>query len=305
MAKTSKKDALGQGIKALLGNIDIESDINPARSLPTVTIGSIAEIPVEQITPNPFQPRTEFDIEKLQELADSIYIHGVIQPITVRSLGHNEYQLIAGERRWRATQLAGLEQIPAYIRTADDQQMLEMALIENIQREDLNPMEVALNYQRLILECSLTQNDLAVRLGKGRTTITNFLRLLKLPPDIQAGLKTQKITMGHARALIEIAEVEVQLSIYQQAIAQEWSVRQVENAVRQWRENQQRSHVAPIIGNVPELSVHLRKVQKNLEQHFGTKVQLRQSSDGKGQININFASNEELNRILDMMNYEA
>jgi ParB family chromosome partitioning protein len=305
MAKTSKKDALGQGIKALLGNIDIESDINPARSLPTVTTGSITEIPIEQITPNPFQPRIEFDIEKLQELADSIYIHGVIQPITVRLLGHNEYQLIAGERRWRATQLAGMEQIPAYIRTADDQQMLEMALIENIQREDLNPMEVALNYQRLISECSLTQNDLAVRLGKGRTTITNFLRLLKLPPDIQAGLKSQKIAMGHARALIEIAEVDVQLSIYQQAIAQEWSVRQVENAVRLWRESQQRSLVAPIVGNAPELSVHLRKVQNNLEQHFGTKVQLRQSSDGKGQININFASNEELNRILDMMNYES
>lgn len=297
MAKSTRKDALGQGIRALLGNINLENDSNTP-AIPSV--GNVADISIDEIEANPYQPRTEFDQERLRDLADSIRIHGVIQPITVRWIAPHQYQLIAGERRWRASRLAGLNTLPAYVRTANDQEMLEMALIENIQRENLNPIEIALNYQRLLSECELTHNDLAIRLGKGRTTITNFLRLLKLPPDIQAGMRLQQISMGHARALIEIDEVEVQLSIYKQIIENEWSVRQVENAVKQWRERLENKKT-PLPPTEQKLSVHLRKVQDNLESHFGTRVTVKQTVDGKGQIAIGFGSDDELNRILDLM----
>lgn len=297
MAKSTRKDALGQGIRALLGNINLENDSNTP-AIPSV--GNVADISIDEIEANPYQPRTEFDQERLRDLADSIRIHGVIQPITVRWIAPQQYQLIAGERRWRASRLAGLNTLPAYVRTANDQEMLEMALIENIQRENLNPIEIALNYQRLLSECELTHNDLAIRLGKGRTTITNFLRLLKLPPDIQAGMRLQQITMGHARALIEIDEVEAQLSIYKQIIENEWSVRQVENAVKQWRERLENKKT-PLSPTEQKLSVHLRKVQDNLESHFGTRVTVKQATDGKGQIAIGFGSDDELNRILDLM----
>lgn len=295
MAKNTRKEALGQGIRALLGNINIEND---ATTPEVPAIGKVTDIRISEIEANPYQPRTEFDQERLRDLADSIRIHGVIQPITVRWIAPHQYQLIAGERRWRASRLAGLTALPAYVRSANDQEMLEMALIENIQREDLNPMEVALNYQRLISECNLTHNDLAIRLGKGRTTITNFLRLLKLPPDIQAGMKSQQISMGHARALIEIDEPDAQLNIYKQTTENEWSVRQVENAVKQWRERQNKK---PLPDTEQKLSIHLRKVQDNLESHFGTRVTIKQTADGKGQIAIGFGSDDELNRILDLM----
>ena len=298
MAKNTRKDALGQGIRALLGNINLENDSNTPIIPPSA--GNVADIGIDEIEANPYQPRMEFDQERLRDLADSIRIHGVIQPITVRWVAPQQYQLIAGERRWRASRLAGLTTLPAYVRTANDQEMLEMALIENIQRENLNPIEIALNYQRLLSECNLTHNDLAIRLGKGRTTITNFLRLLKLPPDIQAGIRLQQISMGHARALIEIDEVEAQLSIYKQILENEWSVRQVENAVKQWRERLENKKT-PLPPIEQKLSVHLRKVQDNLESHFGTRVTVKQTADGKGQIAIGFGSDEELNRILDLM----
>lgn len=306
MAKTNKKDALGQGIRALLGGIDTTLPTThhalPDHSTTTdAPLGSVADISIDQISPNPFQPRIAFDEESLADLTNSIQVHGVIQPITVRRIAPNSYQLIAGERRWRASQVLQLTTIPAYIRTANDQEMLELALIENIQRQDLNPVEVAINYQRLLTECKLTHNDLATRLGKGRTTITNFLRLLKLPPDIQVGLKQHQITMGHARTLVEVAETEVQLNLYKQCIEQDWSVRQIENAVKQWRQSlEQRPTAAPAEQNAP-MSVHLRKVQNSLEEHFSTRVLIKQTADGKGAIQIGFANDHELNRLLDII----
>ena len=190
------------------------------------------EISLDEIEVNPFQPRTHFDKEALQELSDSIKVQGIIQPITVRKLSKNKYQLISGERRFQASKLASLEKIPAYVRTADDQQMLEMALIENIQRENLNSIEIALSYQRLLTECDLKQEELGDRVGKNRTTVNNYLRLLKLPPDIQAALRDKRISMGHARAIINIENVDIQLDIFKKIISQDLSVRKVEQLVR-------------------------------------------------------------------------
>lgn len=195
-------------------------------------VGSINEIRLDQIQVNPFQPRIHFDRTALEELSESIKVQGIIQPITVRKLSENEYQLISGERRFQASKLAGLETIPAYIRTADDQQMLEMALIENIQRENLDAIEIALSYQRLLEECDLKQEQLGERVGKNRTTVNNYLRLLKLPPAIQAGIRDKKISMGHARAIINIEDVDKQLHIYNKAVNEELSVRKVEQLVR-------------------------------------------------------------------------
>ena len=231
MAKTPrKKNALGRGLGALLedsakGSVALSTDGNRA--------GSINEIALENIQVNPFQPRTHFDREALEELAESIKVQGIIQPITVRKLAENEYQLISGERRFQASKMAGLEAIPAYVRTADDQQMLEMALIENIQRENLNAIEVALSYQRLLSECDLKQEELGERVGKNRTTVNNYLRLLKLPPDVQVGLRDKKISMGHARAIINVEDVDKQLHIFQKIVNEDLSVRKVEQLVRE------------------------------------------------------------------------
>ena len=295
----SKKKALGRGLSALLSDTpeDEKLEVDVPHSLTTSKSNdSINEISIEFIETNPFQPRTHFDQEALNELAESIKVHGIIQPITVRRLAHNQYQLISGERRFQASKLAGLKQIPAYVRTANDQQMLEMALIENIQRENLNPIEISLSYQRLISECNLKQEELGERVGKNRTTVTNYLRLLKLPPDIQIALRDNKISMGHARAIINIEDPGTQLFIFNKIISEDLSVRKVEELARQVMAGSKPIAPATLTSQPKEIV----QVQGRLSSHFGTKVSVK--SDGKkGEIRIPFLSVEDLNRILDIL----
>ena len=304
----SKKKALGRGLSALLSDNEadekLEVDIPVAiQGAPTSSkpAGGIAEIPVAEIETNPFQPRTHFDEDALLELAESIRVHGIIQPITVRRLSQNQFQLISGERRFQASKLAGLENIPAYIRSADDQQMLEMALIENIQRENLNAIEIALSYQRLISECHLKQDELGERVGKNRATVTNYLRLLKLPPDIQIAVRDNKISMGHARAIINVENPEQQLYIFKKTVNDELSVRKVEELVREVAGKKPE----PTPGTAPSTpsasaSKEITQLQSSLSSHFGTRVVVK--SDGKrGEIKIPFLSVEDLNRILDIL----
>lgn len=291
-----KKKALGRGLSALLSDSEGEKSevemVVPSLSTPS----NLNEIPVEEIETNPFQPRQYFDKEALNELSESIKVHGIIQPITVRKLASNQYQLISGERRFQASKLAGLKTLPAYIRTANDQQMLEMALIENIQRENLNPIEISLSYQRLISECNLKQEELGERVGKNRTTVTNYLRLLKLPPDIQIALRDNKISMGHARAIINVENPESQLFIFKKIIADDLSVRAVESLAREVAEGAKK-HVEEKPASAPK---EIHQLQSKLSSHFGTKVTVK--SDGKkGDIRIPFLSVEDLNRILDIL----
>ena len=290
---TKRKNALGRGLGALLD--DSSSTETSRRSDDANIVGSINEINLDEIEVNPFQPRTHFDQEALQELSDSIKLQGIIQPITVRKLSKGKYQLISGERRFQASKLAGLEKVPAYIRLADDQQMLEMALIENIQRENLNAIEIALSYQRLLTECDLKQEQLGDRVGKNRTTVNNYLRLLKLPPDIQASIRDKKISMGHARALISVEEVDKQLDIFKKIIAEDLSVRKVEELVRsagKAKVTVEKTEAAP--------DKEIINLQHKLTSHFGTKIQIK--SDGKkGEIKIPFVSVEDLNRILEIL----
>lgn len=293
----SKKKALGRGLSALLSDSPEEErlEVEVTSSAPS---GSINEISLAEIEVNPFQPRQHFDQEALKELAESIKVHGIIQPITVRRLARNQYQLISGERRFQASKLAGLASVPAYIRSADDQQMLEMALIENIQRENLNPIEVALSYQRLITECQLKQEELGERVGKNRTTVTNYLRLLKLPPDIQIALRDQRLSMGQARAIINIENPDQQLYIFKKTMAEDLSVRKVEELVRELlasKPQTDRIQSGPAAANK-----EIIQLQARLSSHFGTKVNV--NSDGrKGEIRIPFLSVEDLNRILDIL----
>jgi ParB family chromosome partitioning protein len=300
----SKKKALGRGLSALLSDTPeeerLEVDVtNPVGSQTTGAIQeNLNEIPLVEIETNPFQPRQHFDQEALKELADSIKVHGIIQPITVRKLAPHQYQLISGERRFQASKMAGLTSVPAYIRTADDQQMLEMALIENIQRENLNPIEVALSYQRLISECNLKQEELGDRVGKNRSTVTNYLRLLKLPPDIQIALRDNRVSMGHARAIINVDNADSQLYIFKKILAEDLSVRKVEELARQLMTEQKENPVNPV-SPTPQ-NKEISQLQSNLSSHFGTKVSVR--SDGrKGEIRIPFLSVEDLNRILDIL----
>jgi ParB family chromosome partitioning protein len=299
----SKKKALGRGLSALLSDTPeeerLEVDVtNPVGSHSSTAHENLNEIPLDQIETNPFQPRQYFDQEALVELADSIKVHGIIQPITVRKLAHHQYQLISGERRFQASKLAGLTSIPAYIRTADDQQMLEMALIENIQRENLNPIEVALSYQRLISECNLKQEELGERVGKNRSTVTNYLRLLKLPPDIQIALRDNRLTMGHARAIINIENTDSQLYLFKKILSEDLSVRKVEELARQLMTEIKDQPLKPSI-NTPHTK-EISQLQSTLSSHFGTKISVK--SDGKkGEIRIPFLSVEDLNRILDIL----
>lgn len=294
---------LGRGLGALLQDSD---KVNPSRSevkksFPIETISSMNEIDVNFIEVNPYQPRTHFDQEALQELADSIRTQGIIQPITVRQLSKDRYQLISGERRLQASKLIGLRHIPAYIRTADDQQMLEMALIENIQRENLNAIEIALSYQRLIFECNLKQDELGERVGKNRTTVNNYIRLLKLPPSIQAALRDNQISMGHARAIINIDSPDVQLKIFAKIIEEGWSVRKVEEEVR-------KLSVLPLESSPekrnPTLKQEIRTLQFKLSSLLGTKVSIKSDDKQKGEIKIPFASQEDLDRILQALQFE-
>jgi ParB family chromosome partitioning protein len=292
-----KKSALGRGLGALLQD-------SPAKNkgeeiLPEVQKTGIFELELSQIQVNPFQPRTHFDKEALEELAESIRVQGIIQPITVRKLDQNEYQLISGERRFQASKLSGLEKIPAYVRTANDQQMLEMALIENIQRENLNALEIAQSYQRLLAECNLKQEELGDRVGKNRTTVNNYLRLLKLPPSIQAAIRDQKLSMGHARALINVEDIDKQLAIFKKAIDEELSVRKVEALVKALNEAQPSKKEKPELD--PVKKYELNKLQQRLASHFGTKVALKSDPKNRGEIKIPFHSASDLNRILEIL----
>lgn len=296
---TKKRSALGRGLGALLQ--DSPSNNRLERDVVVHPVAGIYEIELSEIQVNPYQPRIHFDKDALNELAESIRVQGIIQPVTVRKLADKEFQLISGERRFQASKIAGLDRIPAYVRTANDQQMLEMALIENIQRENLNALEIAHSYQRLLSECDLKQEQLGDRVGKNRTTVNNYLRLLKLPPDIQAGIRDQKISMGHARALINIEDVDKQLAIFNKTIEEELSVRKVESLVKilnSPREEEDQD-VKQLLDPVKKYEIN--KIQQKLASHFGTKVSLKTDGKDKGEIKIPFHSTSDLNRILEIL----
>jgi len=294
-----KKTGLGKGLRALLDDSDLPDNDRQQISNESPSLGSISTIKISQIEVNPFQPRTEFDSEALQDLSDSIKLQGLIQPITVRQAGQNSYQLISGERRLRASKLAGLTEIPAYVRTANDQQMLEMALIENIQRENLNAIEVALSFQRMIDECNLKQEELGDRVSKNRSTVTNYLRLLKLPPVIQASIRDKEISMGHARALISVEDPVKQLYIFQEIVKHALSVRKVEELVREVQKSGKPKSLAKAEG----ISFQYMKIQDDLASKFSTKVKLKVSDRGTGSIEIAFMSDDDLSRILEMLDW--
>ncbi|OIN58335.1 ParB/RepB/Spo0J family partition protein [Arsenicibacter rosenii] len=298
-APNKRMTGLGRGLGALLQDSDAVN--RQAKPSPYETISTMSEISINQIETNPFQPRTRFDEEALQELAESIRVQGIIQPITVRQLEKDRYQLISGERRLQASKLIGMTTIPAYIRTANDQQMLEMALIENIQRENLNSIEIALSYQRLITECSLKQEELGERVGKNRTTVNNYIRLLKLPPVIQAALRDNVISMGHARAIINIENPETQIRIFRKIVDEEWSVRKVEEAVR----NLSTDGSELVARKVTLPKMELRSLQFKLSSMFGTKVSIKADEKHKGEIKIPFTSQEELDKILMVLRHEG
>lgn len=300
---STKRNALGKGLSALLENANTDITTTKLEGEGRV-VGSVSSIEISKIETNPFQPRTQFDEDALNELAASIKEHGIIQPITVRKLGYDKYQLISGERRFRASQIAGLTSVPAYIRIANDQAMLEMALVENIQRENLDAIEVAISYKRLIDECSLTQEQLSQKVSKQRSTITNYLRLLKLPVEIQLAIRNGDISMGHARALISIENADKQLDIYNQVVANGLSVRDAENLARGLKVES-----VPTIGtgtpsvknDKANLTFEQKQIVEDLRAVFNTKVQISKESSGKGKIVIPFRSDNDLKRILDLL----
>jgi ParB family chromosome partitioning protein len=287
-----KKKGLGRGLSALLDDpaTDITTRSEGGAAIQQRPSGGISTLPIAHIEPNPFQPRTHFSDEALAELAQSITELGIIQPVTVRKLGYDRYQLISGERRFRASQLAGLTEVPAYIRIANDEAMLEMALVENIQREELDAIEVAISFQRLIDEVKLTQEQLSEKVGKDRTTVTNYLRLLKLPPEIQLGLRQRSIGMGHARALIAIHDPARQLELYHRIVESQLSVRQVEELARNSAPKGARSANSTARPN--------KELSRQLAERFGSKVSVKQTTEGRGKIEIVFKNEEELQRIL-------
>lgn len=295
MAKATKKQALGRGLSALLK--DPENDINTATDKNAdKVVGNIIELDLEHIEVNPFQPRSNFNDESIKELATSIRELGVIQPITVRKLGFNEFQLVSGERRFRASKLLGLETIPAYIRIANDQESLEMALVENIQRQDLDPIEIALSYQRLIDEINLTQEKLSERVGKKRSTIANYLRLLKLDPIIQTGMRDGFLSMGHGRALVNIDKKQDQITLYEKIISNSLSVRDTESAVKAYHsEDTIPKEIKKTVQSGP--AVFVRKGIKELTDALSVKVDIKSTDNSKGKITIPFKSQEEFDRI--------
>ena len=292
MAKATKKQALGRGLSALLK--DPENDIQSASDKNAdKVVGNIVELDINAIEVNPFQPRSHFNDEALQELAISIQELGVIQPITVRKLDFNKYQLVSGERRFRASKLNNLETIPAYIRIANDQESLEMALVENIQRQDLDPIEIALSYQRLLDEIQLTQEKLSDRVGKKRSTIANYLRLLKLDPIIQTGIRDGFLSMGHGRTLVNIEKKEDQISLYEKIVGQKLSVRETEKAVKSYQENKNGTP-KKIKADPPEF---ISKQAANFSAHLEAKVDIKHTTGNKGKITIPFTSKEDFERI--------
>ncbi|GBF19557.1 MULTISPECIES: ParB/RepB/Spo0J family partition protein [Arenibacter] len=308
MAKAIKKQALGRGLSALLK--DPENDIQSATDKNAdKVVGNIVELDMDAIDVNPFQPRSNFNDEALQELASSIKELGVIQPITVRKLDFNKYQLVSGERRYRASKLIGLETIPAYIRIANDQESLEMALVENIQRQDLDPIEIALSYQRLIDEIQLTQEKMSERVGKKRSTITNYLRLLRLDPIIQTGIRDGFVSMGHGRALVNVEKKQDQIALYEKIVGENLSVRDTEKAVKDYQEGN--GQVAPVTapsGKEPKkAAINPDFIDKNLgafSDYLSVKVDIKASEKGKGKITIPFHSKEEFNRLKKLITGE-
>jgi len=284
----------------LLQNADTDITSKSADDKGNV-VGTVSTILISNIEANPFQPRTQFEKEALLELADSIKELGIIQPVTVRKLGYDKYQLISGERRFRASQIAGLDRIPAFIRIANDQEMLEMALVENIQRENLDAIEVAFSYQKLIEECNLTQEKLSERVGKKRSTVANFLRLLKLPAEIQLAIRTKDITMGHARALINLGDTKKQLSIFNKIVKEGLSVRQVEELVQDKKVENADKVTQFKKGKSASLTFSQQKIQEDLATFLKTDVQLQTNNKGKGKIVIPFSSEEQLERVIELL----
>ena len=291
MGKSKQKKVLGRGLSALLNNDDLSIESVGDKNAELI-IGSIVDLPVEKITSNPFQPRTHFNEESIKELSTSIKQLGVIQPVTVRKIKGNKYQLVSGERRLRASKLAGLSTIPSYVRLADDKESLEMALVENIQRQDLDPIEIGLSYERLINEIKLTQDQLSERVGKKRSTIANYMRLLKLDPIIQTGIRDQFISMGHGRALVNISDSKLQIDLYKKIVKKGLSVRGVESLVKNLRDTKTKStdnYLSPFINQAAE----------ELKTILGTSVSVLSNKQGKGILKINFDSQEELQHILN------
>jgi ParB family chromosome partitioning protein len=293
------KEALGKGIRSLLQSIDadLKTTSGELKSSVVEAVTNMLRIPLDQIETNPRQPRHDFDEQALQELAHSIRLHDIIQPVTVSKLPTGKYRLISGERRFRAAKIAGLKDLPAYIRQADDQQLLELALLENLQREDLNAMEIALSYKRMMEELNYTQEQVAERMGKERSTVANYIRLLKLPPDIQVAVRSNQLSMGHARALINVDTVDKQLFLFHEIKNKSLSVRQTEELVRKlYKESTGvKNSVKPTI---PEA---FKRIEDNLASHFSTRVKLNHNKKGEGSISIEYYSLQELNKLLDQL----
>lgn len=299
MTPPKHKDALGKGIRSLLQNIDadLKSTSGQLKTAVAEAATSTLRIPVNQIENNPRQPRYDFDEQSLQELAHSIKLHDIIQPVTVSRLPNGNYRLIAGERRFRAAKIAGLTDLPAYIRQANDQQLLELALLENLQREDLNAIEIALSYKRMMDDLSYTQEQVAERMGKERSTVANYVRLLKLPPDIQVSVRNGSLSMGHARAIINVDTVDKQLFIFNEIKEKTLSVRQTEELVRKLYKGE-----AAVKNSIkPALLPAYKRIEDNLASHFSTKVKLQHSKKGNGSITIEYYSLQELNKLLDQL----
>ena len=325
----AKKSALGKGLSALLPSEEEQDETEDERSRSGTRnrksddvsgsqlysfeegarlLGRVAEVDVDNIRPNPYQPRQEFKDEALDELAESIKQLGIIQPITVRSLGNGQFEIISGERRLRAARRAGMQRLPAFVRKADSEEMLEMALVENVQREELNPIEVALGYQRLIDEVGLTQEQVAEKVSKSRATVANFLRLLRLPARIQAALRDKEVSMGHARALITIEDEEEQVAILEETIAEDLSVREVEKRVRESRRDDEEddsdddtSESAPATSPPSRDDLQLGEYRGRLRSRLSTQINIKHKSDGEGRIEISYYSEEDLERILELI----
>ena len=302
----SKKQALGKGIRALLNNIDEEMkapiQVASTSNNSGAQSGSIVRIPINLIVVNPKQPRHDFDENALQELADSIALHDIIQPITVIKINPAKYQLISGERRWRASKMAGLKDIPAYVRAAtDDQQILEMALLENLQRENLNAIEIALSYKMLMDECDMTQEQVAERMKKERSTVANYLRMLKLPPDIQKAVRDSQLSMGHARAIISLEHIDQQLYVYREIQQKGLSVRQVEQLVKQMQAGEHKDDTTKTSTTELKLPPAYKRIEDNMASHFSTKVKMNRKKNGKGAVLIEFYNDADLERIMEKM----
>lgn len=310
------KSALGKGLNALIPSDKQEKQAEegddessgPVSQFEDGTrlLGRVAEVAIERIRPNPYQPRQEFNDDALDELASSIDELGVIQPITVRALGDGEFEIISGERRLRAARRADIDRLPAFIRKASSEEMLEMALVENVQREELNPIEVALGYQRLMEECGLTQEKVAEKVSKSRATVANFLRLLRLPPRVQAALRDKEVAMGHARALITLDDEEAQVNLLEEVIEDDLTVREVERRARNWHDDSDETtegeeDPAPPSGSPDRAELQLDDFRNKLRSQFGTQVQINHKSDGEGSIEIAYYSEEDLERLVELM----